>query len=215
MSALPKKHLITNNCTNRIKPSLLRDVKTEAILVFARTALERYFKQLDTESSLANITTDEDSVYVYETLKSLLVNLQENVVNVDYLITLVQYEQVSPQARLLKKQEEPLMEYYNCMAQQVKNHFNDDLVYLPAFLVITVLAEWTLGQEKSTSIYPFLDEIDFLELMASFEKRRESFANNDSCHVSDIHELSLNVVERLKNFKYKINKKRVSKTRKK
>lgn len=215
MSALPKKHLITNNCTNRIKPSLLRDVKTEAILVFARTALERYFKQLDTESSLANITTDEDSVYVYETLKSLLVNLQENVVNVDYLITLVQYEQVSPQARLLKKQEEPLMEYYNCMAQQVKNHFNDDLVYLPAFLVITVLAEWTLGQEKSTNIYPFLDEIDFLELMASFEKRRESFANNDSCHVSDIHELSLNVVERLKNFKYKINKKRVSKTRKK
>lgn len=33
------------SCKNRIKPLLLRDVKTEALLVFVRTTLEDYFNQ--------------------------------------------------------------------------------------------------------------------------------------------------------------------------
>ena len=34
-------------CSNRIKPKLLRDIKTEALLAFIRTTLEEYFKELD------------------------------------------------------------------------------------------------------------------------------------------------------------------------
>jgi hypothetical protein len=34
------------SCKNRIKPLLLRDVKTEALLVFVRTTLEDYFIRL-------------------------------------------------------------------------------------------------------------------------------------------------------------------------
>lgn len=215
MGAIPKNNLIGSYCTNRIKPSLLRDVKTEALLVFARTALERYFAQLDQANMDSVAETDTEAAYVYDTLKIFLQRLQESVVNADYLINLVQNAHKHPELRMLKKQEEPLMEYYDIMAQRVRSHFNGELVYLPVFLVVSVLAEWVLGEEKSTPIYPFLDEIDFLELIGKFEDHREHFYQGDQCKISEIHELSFKIVERLKNHKYKANKSRVSKSRKK
>ncbi len=215
MSAIPPNSPINNNCTARIKPTLLRDVKTEALLVFARTALERYFRELDQANVETACETDTEAAYVYSTLKQLLAQLQECVVNADYLINLVQSSKRYPALKILVKQEEPLMDYYDIMAQKVRSHFNNEPVYLPIFLVISVLAEWVLGEEKSTHIYPFLDEVDFLELIGKFEDRRGHFYQDDTCKISEIHELSFKVVEKLKNHKYKANKNRVSKKRKK
>lgn len=215
MTAIPINNFINNNCTNRIKPSLLRDVKTEALLVFARTALERYFAQLDEAKMESESETDEEAIYVYNTLREFLTKLQESVVNVDYLINLVQGAKHHPGLKVLVKKEEPLMDYYDIMAQKVRSHFNGKFVYLPVFLVVSVLAEWVLGEEKSTHIYPFLDEIDFLELIGKFEDNREHFYQDETCKISEIHELSFKVIEKLKNHKYKANKTRVSKSRRK
>jgi len=215
MGAIPAIDFLSNNCTNRIKPSLLRDVKTEALLVFARTALERYFAQLDKADTGTASEIDEEALYVYNVLRKFLTQLQESVVNVDYLINLVQSSNKHPGLKVLMKKEEPLMEYYDIMAQKVKSHYDGKFVYLPVFLVVSVLAEWVLGEEKSTHIYPFLDEMDFLELIGKFEGNRNYFYQDDSCKISEIHELSFKVIEKLKNHKYKANKTRVSKSRRK
>ena len=213
MTMIPKSQSLSNNCSNRIKPSMLRDVKTEALLVVVRTTLERYFAKLEGNDSQETIETDEDAIYVYETLKTLLLQLQKHVVNVDYLINLVQHANRYPQLRALCKSEEPLMEYYDVMAQQVKSHYDGKHVDLPVFLIICVLSGWILDEEKSIHLYPFLEGIDFLELMGKFEEKREHFRKDDACKVSEVHELSFKMVEKLKNHKYKSNKKRVSKTR--
>ena len=63
---------IPNHCNNRIKPSLLRDIKTEALLVFARTALERYFAKIDEYNVDLQLATKEETSYVYDTLKTFL-----------------------------------------------------------------------------------------------------------------------------------------------
>jgi len=215
MSALPTNNLISNNCTNRIKPSLLRDVKTEALMVFARTALERYFARLDQAKVLNIMAKNEETAYVYNTLNKLLQQLQKCVVNVDYLIHLSTNANKSATLKLLSKQEEPLIAYYDIMARKVRDHYKGKPTSLPAFLVISVLAEWILGEEKSTHIYPFLNEIDFLELIGKFEDNREHFYQDDECKVSEVHELSFEIIEKLKNCNYKANKTRVSKTRKK
>ena len=39
------------NCPNRIKPKLLREQKTEALLVFIRTTLEQSFKEIKEKGS--------------------------------------------------------------------------------------------------------------------------------------------------------------------
>jgi hypothetical protein len=215
MGAIPKNNLIGSNCENRIKPSLLRDVKTEALLVFSRTALERYFAKLDQTNMHSVAETDEEAVYVYDTLRKFLGQLQESVVNADYLINVAHNAHRHPELRMLKKHEEPLMEYYDIMAQRVRSYYDGDFVYLPVFLVVSILAEWVLGEERSTHIYPFLNEIDFLELIGKFEDHREHFYHDGECKISEIHELSFKIVDKLKNHKYKANKGRVSKTRKK
>lgn len=207
--------LVDNNCKNRIKPRLLRDVKTEALLVFARTALERYFARIDENGFQPIVGTDDDTVYVYDTLRSLTDNLQKCVVNADYLINLVQSAEKYPELKKQAKYEEPLIRYYDVMAKKVADFYTGKPAYLPEFLVICVLSHWILEEEKSTTLYPFLEEIDFLTLISKFESNRQHFEKNNECTISEIHEISLIIIEKLKNKKYKVNTERVSKTRKK
>lgn len=212
MSALSP---IQTNCVNRVRPTILRDRKTEALLVFARTALERYFQELDQTDFDDIVDTNEDIHYVYATLKNLLTNLQESVVNVDYLINVTQISTQYPNFKSLALKEKALIEYYNAMASVVKEHYRDQNAYLPELLVICVLEEWLLGEEKSTALYPFLNEVDYLEVIGKFEINRKSFEKDGVCKISEIHALSSKIVSRLKNYKYMMNKSRISKTRKK
>ena len=48
-------------CKNRVKPKLLRDVKTEALLVFIRTTLEQSFHQIDKVGYNFRLGNDEDN----------------------------------------------------------------------------------------------------------------------------------------------------------
>lgn len=211
---MPINKLINDNCKNRIKPIVLTDVKTEALLVFARTALERYFVQLDSTQYKPIVGTDDDIAYVYDILRKLLVNLQDSVVNVDYFMKLTEQSKKSSQLRELAKYEDPLINYYDVMADEVANYYAEKPAYLPEYLIICILAHWILEEEKSINLYPFLKDIDFLDLMSKFEIDRESFQKDDLCVISDIHDVSFRIIEKLKSKKYKVKTKRISKTRK-
>jgi len=57
--------MVKNYCTDRIKPKLLREQKTEALLVFIRTTLEQYFKIMgDDKINYAEFGTQEDTKYI-------------------------------------------------------------------------------------------------------------------------------------------------------
>lgn len=215
MSAIPKNNFLSNNCLNRVRPTMLRDVKTEALLVFCRTALERYFAKVDETNYKTSVGTDSDTVYVYNTLRGLLSKLQESVVNVDYFINLMQLSVTSPLYLRLAKSEEALINYYDTMAKVIEVHYQGKLAFLPEFLVICVLDNWISGEEHSVSLYPFLQEIEYLELMSKFENNRVYFEKEDGCSIKEIHQLSDKITQKLEDYKYKVNKKRVSKNRKK
>lgn len=214
-NAISIDRFLRDNCKTRIKPTLLRDVKTEALLVFARTALERYFFQIEEKECHLSVGTQADTAYVYDTLRELRDKLQECVVNVDYLLTLVKYSEKYPHLKKLAKYEEPLRDYYNAMAQKVVNHFSNKPSFIPEFLVICILSHWIVEEEKSVHLYPFLYDIDFGLLIDKFEAHRQYFEQNNDGIIADMHNVSVSIVEKLKNKKYKANSSRVSKTRKK
>ena len=207
--------ILDTHCEKRIRPQLLREVKTEALLVFARTALERYFERLDEIDYKPSVGTDEDSVYIYETLKGLRDDLQKCVVNVDYLINITHGVREYPQLQKIYQQEMPLIEYYDVMARKVSSYYADKPAFIPEFLVIAVLSNWIDEEEKSTALYPFLEQIDFLELMSKFEQNRDYFQKDGECKLSEIYDLSDRIVKKLKEKKFKVKSNRVSKTRKK
>ena len=194
---------------------MLSGVKTEALLVFSRTALERFFQQIDEQEHQPTVGTKEETEYVYATLRDLNANLQESIVNADYLINLVQSAKRYPELRSIAKLEEPLMNYYDAMAQAVAIHFEKKPAHIPEFLVICVLSHWIIEEEKDIELYPFLKEVDFSKLYDIFEANKAQFKKDDFCVVNDIFDISCKTIEKLKTTKYKANKERVSKTRKK
>jgi hypothetical protein len=159
------------------------------------------------------LKNSEETLYTYNTLRHLQSELQKYVVNVDYLINLVQGTKKYSQLKQIAKNEESLIDYYDVMAQKVSNYFNDKPAYLPEFLIICVLSHWILEEEKSITLFPFLNDINFERLIEAFENNRDAFVKDGVCVVSDIHAVSLSIVEKLKAKKYKINKLRVSKAR--
>ena len=212
---MPIRYGIDDNCVARIKPQLLRDVKTEALLVFARTALERYFERLDEIDYKPTVGTDADSIYIYGTLRKLKDDLQQCVVNVDYLLDVVGGASKHSQLQFLHHQELPLIGYYDVMARKVADYYEDKPAFIPEFLVICVLSDWIIEEEKSIELYPFLKEVDFLELMSKFESNRDYFQKDEECKLSEIQDLSLRITAKLKEKKFKVNTKRISKSRKK
>lgn len=205
--------ILNTNCKNRIKPKLIRDVKTEALLVFARTALERFFAKNE-NLELMKIGNLEDTKKIYKTLWDLKEELEDSVVNVDYLLNLVQNAKRYAPLRKLAKYEEPLITYYDAMAKKIEFHIPKERVFMPEFLVICTLSHWVIEEEKSVTLYPFLKDFDFLSLMEKYEiAALEKDGNN--MNITDIYKVSTDLIETLKKTKYKFNKDRVSKTRKK
>jgi len=206
---------VNNNCKNRIIPSMLSEVKTEAILVFARTALERFFIHIEENNLHPVVGSEADTEYVYKMLTDLKDKLQDSAVNVDYLMNLVQSAKIYPVLRSLAKHEEPLINYYDSMSQKVANYYANKPAYIPEFLVVCVLHAWIVEEEKSTNLYPFLNDFDFDEIIHIFETNRKDFQKDGECIISDTFKVSAFIIETLKNKKYKVNKERISKTRKK
>ena len=200
------KDILDDNCRNRVKPSLLRDVKTEALLVFARTALERFFTRLDQMPSIKESMSEDYKIYIYDSLLKLRDSLQVSVVNADYLINLMSLSQKYPQLHSLVRFEEPLIQYYDVMADKVATHYKTQELRIPEFLVICVLSHWVLEEEKSTALYPFLNDYDYTLLIEKFELHREALYLDDVDMIEDVHKVSLQIVERLKKTKYKMKK---------
>lgn len=206
---------VSNNCKNRIVPPMLSDVKTEALLVFARTALERYFIHLQENNLHPAVGSQENTEYVYGSLARLRDQLQESVVNADYLVNLVQSAKIYPQLRALAKHEEPLINYYDVMSKNVANYYMNKSAYIPEFLVICVLHAWIVEEERSIKLYPFLSDYDFDELIHRYEINREEFQKEGECMLADTFNITEILIQKLKSKKYKVNRERVSKTRKK
>jgi len=207
---------INNYCEDRIKPQLIRDVKTEAVLVFARTALERYFDRFDKENTVLELASIDDTNYVYDSLKSLLIDLQKHVVNVEYLITLVQNSKQNPrnlELKKLAKYEEPLITYYDSMAKRILHQFPSKTAAVPELIVISILSIWFEEEEKSTTLYPFIKKYDSLKLIEKYEKYALLLDKDKKKVISMMQTVSIDVVEVLKNVKYKFNTDRKSKNR--
>jgi len=80
---------INTNPKNRIKPKLLREQKTEALLVFIRTTLEQGFREIKENGSYTEIGSKEDTKYIYDILETLNDNLKKTVVNSSYLQSVI------------------------------------------------------------------------------------------------------------------------------
>ena len=193
-------------CKNRIKPLLLRDIKTEALLVFIRTTLEDYFRQIENESNYFELGSKEDNQFVYNELKKLLEKLQDTVINSSYLRSLIENAPKHPSLKVLAKREEPLMVYYDSLVKTIERLLTNGNSWIPELIVIALLSEWIIEEEKSTYFYPFLNDINYLDLLSRYDNAKIGLDKEKKEIMLNMYKISSTLIEKLKNTKYKVSK---------
>lgn len=202
------------SCPNRIKPKLLREQKTEALLVFIRTTLEQSFYKIEKQGYQFELGTKEDNEHVYSVLKKLLTNLQECVVNSSYLRSLIANAHKKQSLLYLAKKEEALMTYYDAIVKGIESKLSNGMPWIPELVVISLLSEWILEEERSTYLYPFLKDINYIELIDIYDKTKQNIDDEKKDIVMNMYKVSSYLINRLKGISYKSTN-RVSKFRNK
>ena len=193
-------------CKNRIKPLLLRDVKTEALLVFIRTTLEDYFKQIENSSYYFELGSKEDNQFVFNELKKLLEKLQDTVINSSYLRSLIENAPKHQSLKALAKKEEPLMVYYDSLIKTIERLLTNGSSWIPVLIVISLLSEWIIEEEKSTYFYPFLKDLDYIDLINRYDNAKIGLDKDKKEIMLNMYKISSTLIEKLKNTKYKVSK---------
>lgn len=196
---------------NRIKPNLLRDQKTEALLVFIRTTLEEHFNVIKKDNETSVFGSKEDTDYIYKELNKLLNNLQIYTVNAKYLQTLIANSGKNNTSYLLALKEKPLMVYYDSLAIPLEKNILTGQDWIPEVLVISLLSNWVLEEEKSTHLYKFLDDLDYLKLTSIFDKAKSDESKENKKIVMDMYNISIKLIESLKKCSYSASKKKARK----
>lgn len=193
-------------CKNRINPLLLRDIKTEALLVFIRTTLEDYFRQIEDSDSHFELGSKEDSEFVFNELKKLLEKLQDTVINSSYLRSLIENSHKNATLKILAKKEEPLMVYYDSLVKTIERLLTNGNLWIPELIVIALLSEWIIEEEKSTYFYPFLKELDYMDLINRYDNAKIGLNKDQKEIMLNMYKISSTLIEKLKNTKYKVSK---------
>lgn len=194
-------------CKNRIKPKLLRDVKTEALLVFIRTTLEQSFSQVDNGYFRFCLDNEKDNKVLFNSLDFLLTNLQDTVINSSYLRSLIENATKNPTLKVLAKKEEPLMVYYDSLVKAIEKLLPNGSIWIPEMVIISLLSEWVIEEEKSTYFYPYLNQIDYLDLLNKYELTKINDSSKKEL-ILNMYNLSSKLISELKKVQYKINHKK-------
>jgi hypothetical protein len=202
-------------CPNRIKPKLLRDIKTEALLVFIRTTLEQYFHQIDNNGYYFKLGNEEDNTILYSTLKELLGELQDTVINSTYLRSLIENANKNATLKILAKKEEPLMVYYDTLIKTIETLLPNGSFWIPELVVICLLSEWIIEEEKTAYFYPYLKKIDYLSLINRYDNTKKDLENDKKEIIMNMYKISSKLIEKLKKAEYKINTTRKKSKRRK
>lgn len=207
--------MILGSCKNRVKPKLLREVKTEALLVFIRTTLEDYLEKVRSNQIVFCIGSQEENTYINELLKELLYHLQECVVSSSYLRSLIANIHKNAALKMVAKQEEPLMVYYDAIIKSLENNLESGRYWMPELVVIALLSEWIIEEEKSVYLYPFLAKIDYVGLIEIYDKAKINLDTQKKEIIMNMYKLSSQLINNLKETHYKVNTQRSKKRRKK
>lgn len=192
-------------CRNRVKPKLLRDIKTEALLVFVRTTLEDYFYQIEKGSCFFKLSNEEDMKYVYNNLRKLLDYLEDSVINSSYLRSLIENANKNVSLRLLAKKEEPLMVYYDSLVKSIERQLPNGTFWIPELIVICLLSEWIVEEEKSIYFYPFLKDFDYIDLINRYEVIKKDLEVDKKEVILNMFIISTKLIEKLKKVDFKFN----------
>ena len=102
------------------------------------------------------------------------------------------------------------------IVKQIETSLQEGDIWIPEQIILSLLSEWILEENKSLTLYPFLNDIDYLKLLSHYENARNNEKKNSLReNVIEMYKISSSMIKRLKNSKYRVDTSRKSKKRNK
>jgi len=194
---------------DKIKVKLLREIKTDALLIYIRSVLEELLAKIEKNEYSINLGYDEFNEEIKNNVLFLLSNLQKSILNANELKKIIVMEQNKRPNKRLLPDDEALILYYNTLVLQIESVLHEGEPWIPEQVIFALLSEWVIEESKSTYFYPFLNEIDYLKLLNYYEQiAKEEVETDIKSNVLKMYEIASSMIRKLKNCKYKINRRK-------
>ena len=204
------------NFNPQIKLKLLRDFKTDALLIYIKTVIEELLENIKKGSYKIDLGNDEFNLEIEENIKILNSHLSKTIINAYELKAFMSYSQIKTKNSKLLPNDEALVFYYNSIVKQIETSLQEGDIWIPEQIILSLLSEWILEENKSLTLYPFLNDIDYLKLLSHYENARNNEKKNSLReNVIEMYKISSSMIKRLKNSKYRVDSSRKSKKRNK
>ena len=204
------------NSNPQIKLKLLRDFKTDALLIYIKTVIEELLENIKKGSYKIDLGNDEFNLEIEENIKILNSHLSKTIINAYELKAFMSYSQIKTKNSKLLPNDEALVFYYNSIVKQIETSLQEGDIWIPEQIILSLLSEWILEENKSLTLYPFLNDIDYLKLLSHYENARNNEKKNSLReNVIEMYKISSSMIKRLKNSKYRVDTSRKSKKRNK
>jgi len=204
------------NFNPQIKLKLLRDFKTDALLIYIKTVIEELLENIKKNNYKIDLGNNEFNLEIEENIKILNSHLSKTIINAYELKAFMSYSQIRTKREKLLPNDEALVFYYNSIVKQIELQLQEGDIWIPEQIVLSLLSEWILEENKSIVLYPFLNEIDYLKLLSYYEEARNNENNNNlRDNIIVMYKISSSMIKRLKNSKYRVDFSRKSKKRSK
>lgn len=171
--------------------------KTVALLIYVRTTLEQIFSLIEKKEYALRLLTKEDSKLIINILEELL-----NKIKASEIMNDEAFRKNMNDSKVLNLYNEELIEYYNCIVMQIEKNMHNGDLWIPEQFILALLSEWLL-EEKHTQFFPYLNDINYIELLSKFET--VNFEENKEYRekVTQMYVFSSKVIKKLKTIKYK------------
>ncbi len=183
----------------------LNKTKTIALLIYIRSTLEQLFSLLEKKEYALSLLSKEDAEVVTNILNELLSNLKNSEIMNDKI-----FRNTVSNAPVFNPYYDELVQYYNSIVSKIEENIHNGDLWIPEQFILSLLSEWLL-EEKHTQYFPYLNDINYLELLSKFEKVNLEENKEYRSKVSEMYLISTKVIKILKAKKYKSSVKRSKK----
>ena len=195
---------------------LLRDIKTDALLIYIKTVIEELLENIKNEKYKIDLGYEEFNKEIEKNIIELNTKLDKTIINAYELKSFMAYQQLKQSNHKLLPNDEALVFYYNSIVKQIETSLQEGDIWIPEQIILSLLSEWILEENKSLTLYPFLNDIDYLKLLSHYENARNNEKKNSLReNVIEMYKISSSMIKRLKNSKYRVDTSRKSKKRNK
>lgn len=206
----------------------LQKLKVDTLLLVIHSLLSD-FEKIDTndkENPMLITTSKSDLELINKSVSSLKNYLDTNIINKETLVTLFKNPNQSSTHRSVKRCLEPMKEYYKYITSIFSTKIKKGALWIPELLAFSLLYYYKKEHDKSLHLYSFVDNFPIESILKIYNKNNIELKKNllkdetkntwsVKTNIDEMYDLSEFMVKKYIKYSFKMNEKRVSKTRNK